>query len=164
MGIHSVGMGVSGGFVPIGGLVGCAMGAGSLNQFYTLAQIDDFRAILDSGEQRCLEIDQTDVEDHSGPVEFHDLFGSGLEGFGTCACRDENIDVKILTDNIFDDVFQGKNRDIQGLFIGCRLCGAGGADEDDDPEYGCFFHRHVRRKRRIIRSGCTFRISRKGNK
>lgn len=120
--IHSMGMVMTG----FRGIAGCfaggrGVGAGTFDQFYTPAQVNDFRTILNPGEQRGFEIDQTDVKDHAGLIKFHDLFGGWFEGFGARTGRDKNFDMESLSDNPFDDAFQGQNRYVEGLIVGFRF-------------------------------------------
>lgn len=105
-----------------------SVSAGSFDELYSAAQVDDFGGVLDFGEQGSLEIDEPDIEDQRGLLEFDELFGCGFERLRAGPWRDEDFDIEIGPDNLLNDVADGKDRDITGLFGGSGFFGAPGED------------------------------------
>lgn len=135
MGIDAVGM-----LVFLGGaavfLRYFDVGTTAFDEIDAAAEVDDLVLVFDFGEQGSLEVDQSDVEDPLSLVQFDELFGCWFKGFGAGTCRDEDLDIEIRTDDLFDDVFQREDRDeaVRIRFLVLRGAGTEAENGPDDPK------------------------------
>lgn len=80
-------------------------------------EIHDFAGVVDFVEQGCFEVDESDLEDEAGAIQFDELFGCRFECFGACSGRDEDFGVEVVVNDVLDDVFEGRYGDIETVIL-----------------------------------------------
>ena len=87
----------------------CDVSTGPLDELNPSTEVYDLVLVLNLVDQRVFEVDQAYAEDHPGLVDFDELPGSRFEGFGAGAFGDDDLDLEIISDDLFDDAFQRQN-------------------------------------------------------